>query len=76
MTPLLPVVVKVQTSCTTPELVVLVRVTADALRLQALPPFWLREIVPVNPLTAVTDIVELAGEPALITRLLGPGETV
>jgi hypothetical protein len=51
-------------------------VRVGLLKLHAVPPFWFKATVPVNPLTAATVIVELAVEPTSTDRLVGLAETV
>jgi hypothetical protein len=70
VTVLVPVVAYVQVKVEVPDVVVVVRVTLGALRLQAVPPFWDRLTVPVNPLMAPTVIVEVPAEPAFTTTVV------
>jgi hypothetical protein len=62
---------KVQVRLTLAEVVVDVKVTLGTVRLHAVPPFWKIPMVPVKPLTAVTRIVELPGDPAFTISAVG-----
>ena len=63
-----------QVRTTVAEVVVEVRTTLGALRPQGTPPLWLKEMVPVNPLTAVIRIVEVPGVPTSTNDAVGVAE--
>ena len=54
-----------------PEVVAEVRWMLDALREHPEPTLCVRPTVPVNPLRAVTVIIEFPGEPAFTTTRVG-----
>jgi hypothetical protein len=75
-TMLVPVDVKVQVRLILAKVAERVRLTLGELRLHAVPPFCTSPTVPVNPLTAVTRMVEVAEDPTLTIIPVGPATIV